>query len=305
MSTKMGRVVIGGGTGFVGAALAGRLKAAGRGVVLVSRRPGPDRITWEELRRTGLPPHTSAVVSLAGQNLLDPTRRWTEGFKQNVWASRVQTTRYLAEAIEKAEVKPEVFVSMSGVGYYPTGSDTHFTEDSPGGDSDYLTRLAADWEEAASLPPELGVRGVTYRCGVVIGRGSGMIQQLILPYWLGLGGPVGRGTQPMPWIHLHDAAGLLEHCIVCTKVRGPLNAVAPHLVTNAAFSKAFAGALGRPAFIPLPAFAVNLIFNGDRAALLTQGQWVTPKKALDTGYSFQYPDIESACRECAHLFPSK
>jgi len=132
-----------------------------------------------------------------------------------------------------------------------------------------------------------------------------MVQQLILPFWLGLGGPVGRGTQPMPWIHVADAAGLLEHCISSPAVSGVVNGVAPQLVTNAAFSKAFAGALGRPAVIPLPTFAVKLLFGPERAKVMTEGQWVQPKKALDTGYVYKYPTIEEACQECAHLFPKK
>lgn len=301
----MGTILIGGGSGFVGSALTRHLQRKGYNVVVVSRKPGPWRITWEELNSSGIPGGCVAVVSMAGQNVLDPTRRWTPGFKQNVWASRVNTTKYLAEAIRMTEIKPKVFVSMSGVGYYPSGDDTEYTEESSGGDFDFLSRLCTEWEAAAQLPDAPSVRTVTVRSGVVLGRSGGMVQQLFLPFFFGLGGPVGSGSQPMPWIHLSDIVGLFEHAMTNEGVSGPMNGVAPQIVSNAQFAKAFAGALWRPAIIPLPAPVLNLLFSEERAKIMTSGQKVVAQKALRTGYQFQYPDIESACKEFAHLLPKK
>ncbi|XP_064113933.1 epimerase family protein SDR39U1-like isoform X2 [Macrobrachium nipponense] len=252
MSQSLGTVVIGGGTGFIGTALSNSLKKRGYDILIVSRKPGLWRTTWSEINNTGLPESTTAVVNLAGQNLLDPLRRWTEGFKQNVWASRVNTTRYLAQAIESAKVKPKVFVSTSGV-------------------------------------------------GVVLGRQGGMVQQLYFPFFCGLGGPVGHGNQPMPWIHINDIVGLFIHAIETESISGVMNGVAPQIISNKDFANAFGKALWRPSFIPLPTFAVNMLFSEERGKIMTEGQKVIPKKALETGYTFKYPDITVAAKEFSKL----
>ncbi|XP_018020702.1 epimerase family protein SDR39U1 [Hyalella azteca] len=166
MASQLGKIVVGGGSGFIGSAITSKLQKKGYDVVVVSRKPGAWRITWEELCTSGLPSTCVAVVNVAGQNVLDPMRRWTPGFKQNVWASRVETTRYLAEAIRKTAVKPKVFVSMSGVGYYPPGTGAEFDEASAGGDFDFLSRLCADWEAAARLPDVPDVRTVSVRTAI-------------------------------------------------------------------------------------------------------------------------------------------
>lgn len=297
----LGTVLIGGGTGFIGTALTNSLRRRGYDVVLVSRKPGLYRLSWSDLNKNGLPESTVAVVSLAGQNVLDPLRRWTEGFKQNVWASRVNTTRYLAAAIESAKVKPKVFVSASGVGYYPPGKEEVFKEDGPGGDFDFLSQLCTEWEGAATLPDDIDVRTVKIRTGVVLGRPGGMIQQLIVPFYMGFGGPVGNGNQPMPWIHLHDIVRLFIYAIEQENVTGVVNGVAPQIITNRDFAKAFGQALWRPSFIPLPTLAVNLMFGQERAKIMTEGQKVWPQKALDAGFSFSYPDITSAAKEFSRL----
>lgn len=301
MSSSLGTVVIGGGTGFIGTALCNSLKKRGYDILIVSRKPGLWRTTWSEINNTGLPESTTAVVNLAGQNLLDPLRRWTEGFKQNVWASRVNTTRYLAQAIESAKVKPKVFVTTSGVGFYPPGKEEVFDENGPGGDFDFLSKLCADWEAAANLSPDSGVRTVKIRTGVVLGRQGGMVQQLYFPFFCGVGGPVGHGNQPMPWIHINDIVGLFIHAIESESISGVMNGVAPQIISNKDFASAFGKALWRPSFIPLPTFAVNMLFSEERGKIMTEGQKVTPKKALETGYTFKYPDITLAAKEFSKL----
>lgn len=301
----MGSVLVGGGTGFVGTALGQLLRSKGYGVTIVSRMPGPQRMPWTDLAESGLPANTVAVVSLAGQNVLDPTRRWTPGFKQNVWSSRVNTTQSLAQAIIRAPVKPKVFISISGVGIYQPSQTAEYNEESQGESFDFLSRLCHEWENAAKLPANLGVRQVTVRAGVILGRSGGMIKQLFLPFFLGLGGPVGRGDQHMPWIHIHDMASLLLFAIENENVQGVLNGVAPQIVTNRQFAKAFGRALWRPALIPIPEFVLNVAFSEERAKIMTEGQKVIPKRTLAYGFQYKYPDIDMACRQVAKLIPPK
>ncbi|XP_023230341.1 epimerase family protein SDR39U1-like isoform X1 [Centruroides sculpturatus] len=300
----MGTVVIGGGSGFIGKTLSKILRAKGYGVVIVSRKPGPFSMTWSELSDKGLPENSTAVISLAGQNVLDPTRRWTPGFKQNVWSSRVHSTRSLAEAIKKLQTPPKVFASISGVGFYKPSETEEYTEYSIGGNHDFLSRLCKDWEEAGELPNDINTRRVVVRSGVVLGRQGGMIQQIFLPFYFGLGGPIGTGNQFMPWIHIQDIAGIFLHAIE-NEVKGILNGVAPEIITNREFTKAFAAELRRPALIPLPVKVLNMAFSPERAIMMTEGQKVIPQRTLEMGYKYIFPDIRSACKEFAHLIYKK
>lgn len=300
-----GHVILGGGTGFIGSAFNYLLKKKGYSVTIISRMPGPQRLTWFDITSNGLPEGVTAVVNLAGQNVLDPTRRWTPGFKQNVRNSRVNTTHTLAQAITKARQKPNVFVSMSGVGVYKPSTAAEYDEDSDVGmPFDFLSELCHEWEAAARLPDK-NVRSVTVRSGVVLGRQGGMIKQLYVPFFFGLGGPVGTGKQFMPWIHLTDMCYLLLFAIENSNVTGILNGVAPQVITNGEFAKAFASALQRPAFLPLPEFAVNIMFGKERAKIMTEGQKVLPKRVLQYGFTYSYPDITSAAKEVSKLFYSK
>jgi len=256
-------------------------------------------VTWEEVEKDGLPEGTHGVVNLAGQNVLDPFSRWTPAFKELCRSSRVETTAMLARAINRTNIKPEVFVQMSGVGYYPnTFTGKVMNEDGEKG-TDWLSDLAKEWEDAGA--GAAGVRRVVIRPGVVLGREGGMIQQIFPPFFMGLGGRMGEGSQPMPWVHVKDVAGIVVHAVKNTQVEGTLNAVSPHIITNQEFVDAFAGALGRPAFFPLPEFVWNFVFGEERAVMITKGQQVEPKRTLESGYRFLYPTIESACKEFSHL----
>ena len=153
----------------------------------------------------------------------------------------------------------------------------------------------------AGITPLLVMIQYSLISGVVLGRQGGMVQQLFLPFFLGVGGPVGSGNQPMPWIHIKDIVGLYIHAIESEDVSGVMNGVAPQVITNKDFASSFGKALWRPSLIPLPTFAVNLLFSEERGKIMTEGQKVVPKKALDTGYMFQYPDITSAAKEFSKL----
>ncbi|XP_058821788.1 epimerase family protein SDR39U1 [Topomyia yanbarensis] len=294
-------VVLGGGTGFIGKRLCKTLLADGYEVTTISRMPAVKSMTWHDLEKDGLPEGTTAVVNIAGQNVLDPTRRWTPGFKQNVWNSRINTTAACVRAIERATVRPRVLVSISGVSHYAMGMKPN-TEDSKTIEFDFMSRLCHEWEKAANLSDNSICRSVKIRSGVVIGRNGGMIQSLILPFWLGLGGPIGDGKHDLPWIHIDDLCNLIKFAIEKPEVTGVLNGVAPELITNYDFTKAFASALVRPAIFPLPEFVLNLIFGNERAVLLTKGAKVIPKRTMEVGFQYQYPDIRSACKNVARLF---
>lgn len=256
--------------------------------------PGPNRISWHDLECCGLPENTSAVINVAGQNVLDPKQRWSEGFKQNVINSRVKTTKLLAKAL--ANTKADAFVTISGVAYYPP-NDIEYTEESKCEQYDFLSKLCHDWEAAAQLPKDSGIRQTTIRSGVVLGKQGGMIKQIYLPFFLGLGGPIGDGNQYMPWIHVTDLVNIFLFSLENKSVHGILNGVAPQIVTNKEFTKAFASTMRRPAFIPIPRAALNILFDKERAKIMLEGQKVVPKRVKELGFQYQFPDINSACVE--------
>lgn len=199
--------------------------------------PGPQRISWQDLQKQGLPQDTTAVVNLAGQNVLDMKQRWSEGFKQNVWNSRVNTTSSLAKAILNAQNTPKAFVILSGVGIYQPSQTAEYDESSRSLEFDFFSKLCIEWEKSAKLPKTVPCRQATIRSGVVIGHDGGMIKQLYTPFFFGLGGPVSPGNQYLPWIHIEDLIRLITYCIENNHIEGVLNGVAPHTVTNDQFSK--------------------------------------------------------------------
>lgn len=300
------KVLVGGGTGFIGSELCKNLKRKGYLPVVVSRTAGDSKITYNDLKNLGIPNNTQAVVNLAGQNVLDIFHRWTPTFKTKVYDSRIETAKAFKQAIELSppEKRPEVFVQITGIGYFPPKDNVLYNENTivDPSDRDYFSNLVVDWESAATLPPDLGVRNVFIRPGVVLGRNGGMIQQIFPSFYLGGGGRMGSGTQPMPWIHVKDLSGLIIHSIENKSVNGVLNGVAPNIITNQEFVTAFANALNRPAFFAIPETVWNLLFGQERAAMITKGQKVEPKRTLDSGYEFQYPIISKACEEFSHFF---
>jgi len=313
MSGVARTVVVGGGSGFVGRQLCKylemrnyRVVVVGRGIkknFLFSSSEPSDRstMTWQDISDYGLPEHTVGVVNLAGENVLNPLKRWNEEFRKSVFTSRIRSTLTLAEAVTKAEVAPAAFVVMSGVGFYPPGPEPQ-DETSPGGEHDFIANLAVSWEKAARLPSSCSTRSVSLRSGVVLGRHGGMIQQLLPAFYLGFGGRMGSGEQPLAWIHVKDLARLIIHCIENTKCEGVMNAVAPESITNQQFASHFAKSLRRPDFFPTPEFVFNAVFGEERAAMITKGQVVRPMRSLETGFEYNFPTIEDACEECGHLF---
>ncbi|XP_077764922.1 epimerase family protein SDR39U1 isoform X3 [Canis aureus] len=222
---------------------------------------------------------------------------WNETFQKEVLSSRLETTQILARAINKAPQPPQAWVLVTGVAYYQPSLTAEYDEDSPGGDFDFFSNLVTKWEAAARLPGE-STRQVVVRSGVVLGRGGGAIHHMLLPFRLGLGGPIGSGHQFFPWIHIRDLAGILVHALEASHVQGVLNGVAPApTTTNAEFAKALGAALGCPAYIPLPGMVVQAVFGRERAIMLLEGQKVVPRKTLASGYRYSFPELGAALKE--------
>jgi len=224
------RVVVGGGSGFVGKNLCGLLKRRGHEVVVVSRtalKPpveGCQVVTWDSVAQTGLPNGTDAAVNLAGANILDPLKRWNT-YAPTVRSSRLETTEKMVSAIAGSNSPPKVFISASAVGYYPPSETAVYDEDSICTPSNFIEQLVHDWEAKADLPDSCQTRLVKLRIGVVLGKGGGIIGNTWLPFYLGLGGPISSGRQWFPWVHNEDVAGIILHAIENEDVNGVLNAV--------------------------------------------------------------------------------
>ncbi|OWA50981.1 Epimerase family protein SDR39U1 [Hypsibius exemplaris] len=299
-------VILAGGTGFIGRTVAKVLNRNGYEVICITRDTGhgivPHQsphydsvITWSRLVASGLPADCKAVINLCGENIMKLNRRWTPLYKEAVMSSRVDSTKKLRDLILDARVKPKAFITASGVGFYPPSATAAYDEYSAGGRHDFLAHVTVKWEEASRLPASAGCRTVNLRTGAVLGRHGGVIKNLYWPFFFGLGGPVGRGNQPFPWIHIEDIAHLYLYAMENDKCTGVYNAVSPHIITNADFTRAFASALHRPACLPTPPFVLNALLGEERAKILTHGQIVHPKRLLDAGYKFIYPDINEAC----------
>lgn len=295
------RVLIPGGTGFLGRALAGRLQEAGYEVIVLSRQPerarlppGVQAVRWDGRTAAGwasLADGAFAIINLAGESI---GQRWTEAVKRRIRESRLQASQAVVEAIAAASTKPQVLLQSSAVGYYGPRGDEQLTEEDPPG-TDFLARLAVEWEASTQPVEAMGVRRVILRTGVVLERDGGALAQMLLPFRLFLGGPLGDGRQGFSWIHRADWVEAVKFLMEHPEARGPYNLTAPQPVRNAEFARILGRVLGRPSWLPVPAFALRLAF-GEGADFLLTGQFVRPRRLLEAGFRFRYPDLESALR---------
>ncbi|MCX8067070.1 MAG: TIGR01777 family oxidoreductase [Anaerolineae bacterium] len=301
------RVILTGGTGLIGRALAAELVAAGYEVIVLSRTPHRARGLPSGIRieawdgRTtqgwgGLADGAYGIVNLAGENIAGG--RWTEEYKRRIRQSRLDAGRAVVEAVRAAKCKPAVVVQASGVGYYGPRGDEEVTEEFLPG-SDFLGRLAVEWEASTAPVEEMGVRQVVIRTGVVLSQEGGALPRLVLPFRFFLGGPLGRGRQWVPWIHITDEVRAIRFLLEKEDAQGPYNLVAPHPVTNRELARGLGQVLRRPAWIPVPAPALRLVL-GEMSAVLLTGQRAIPKRLLEAGFQFRFPDLGSALR---NLFP--
>ncbi len=296
------KVAVTGATGLIGKALCEELLQDGHAVVALGRSPErvkalfptAEAVAWEAA--SGPPSAESmadvdAVVNLAGESIA--AGRWTEARKQAIRESRVLGTRHLVNAIVGGEKKPGVLVNGSAVGFYGNRGDERLDEQSRPGNG-FLTEVCLQWEAEAAKAEAAGIRVVLLRTGIVLAREGGALSKMMLPFKMFVGGPLGDGKQWMSWIHLTDEVRLIREALSNPKLSGPLNATAPDPRTNAEFSKALGKALGRPAFLPTPGFAMKLLLGEMAQSLLLDGQRVYPQKALDSGFQFEFEKLEKA-----------
>ena len=295
------KIVVAGGTGFLGRPLTAALARDGHDLVVLTRgqgdRSGARAVTWDPDGELG--PWAAeidgagAVVNLAGEPIA--AKRWTAAQKQRILDSRVHATRSLAAAIAAAAAPPPVLVSGSAVGYYGPLGDEPATEATRVG-SDFLASVCARWEQEAMRAAGDRTRVARIRTGIVLEKDGGALPQMLPPFRFGAGGPVGSGRQYWPWIHRDDWIALVRWAIATPAASGAINATAPHPVTSAAFARALGRAMHRPAFVPAPAFALRLLLGEMADALLLSGQNAVPAKATHEGFQFRYEDIDEALR---------
>lgn len=303
------RIIITGGTGFIGRALAADLARAGYEVVVLSRNPagatglpaGVRAGRWDGRTAAGwggLADGSLAIVNLAGENLAGGgffPARWTPERKQLIRRSRLDAGRAVVEAVTAARARPRAVIQSSGIGHYGPRDDRLLTEADPPG-ADFLAQLTVAWEGSTAAVAALGVRHVSIRSGVVLSPKEGALYRLMLPFKLYAGGPMGSGRQGFSWIHPADEVAAIRFLIEHERASGPFNLVAPQPSTNAEFAKALGKVMGRPSWLPVPAFALKLAL-GEVASTVLEGQRALPGKLLDLGFEFRYPDAEAALRD--------
>ena len=291
------KLLVSGAGGFIGSALVARLAGEGHQVVRLVRAPrGGSEIVWDPMGRALNPgplEGIEGVVHLAGEPIAEG--RWTPSKKASIRVSRVVGTQRLCEALTNMPRPPAVLVCASAIGYYGDRGDETLTEESPSG-TGFLAGLCREWEAATSLAAGCGIRVVHARIGIVLSPKGGALKKMLLPFRLGLGGPLGHGRQIMSWISLDDTVGAIRHALITGALRGAANVTAPRPVTNREFSSALGRALSRPAIAPVPAVALRLLFGQLADEALLSSARVVPAKLQQTGYAFRHPDLDAALR---------
>ena len=287
------RVLVTGGSGFIGQALIRALTERGDQVVALKHKrqltqPGIE--TLEQLSH--IKGKVDAVINLAGAPIADA--RWSEARKKCLIDSRLDTTRSLVQWIAKQSEKPSVFISGSAIGFYgATSSDTPVNEFSTPLLHDFSQQLCQQWEDQALEAQPLSVRVCLLRTGIVLGKG-GALAKMRIPFLLGGGGPIASGKQWMSWIHLDDEVAAILHLLDHQNLSGAFNLTAPHPATNRQFVKSYAASLHRPAILPMPGFAVKMMLGSEASALLTEGLAVFPERLLESGFRFKYASLQDA-----------
>jgi len=290
-------VAVTGASGLIGSALVPVLTAAGHAVTrLVRRAPGPGEARWDpgagQIDAAALE-GTDVVVHLAGESIA--SARWTVERKRRIRDSRVVGTGLLARTLAALNRPPQLLVSASAIGLYGHRGDTPLTESDPPG-TGFLAEVGRDWEGATGPASQAGIRVVLLRFGIILSPQGGALARMLPPFRLGVGGPLGSGRQWMSWLTIADAVGIIRHGITCPELSGPVNAVAPEPVTNAEFTRSLGTVLGRPAVLPVPTFALELLFGEMAGEALLGSQRVLPRRLEETGYAFRDPVLLPALR---------
>ncbi len=299
----MGRVLVSGVSGPIGAALLASFEAQSTQIVRLvrGRAQNAAQVSWDPLAPVS-PAAVSGfdtVVHLAGESVVG---RWTEEKKKAIRESRVEGTRNLAAALAQSEGKPRLLVCASAVGFYGNRGEEVLREASPAGQG-FLPEVCREWEDASRVAAEAGIRTVNLRIGLVLSSKGGALGNMLTPFKIGLGGRIGSGRQWWSWIHVDDIVGAIHHAMRTESlvdpengpVNGPVNLVAPNPVRNVEFTKVLASVLKRPAFFPVPEFALRLAFGAQAAEeLLLASQRVEPRKLTASGYTFRFRELRSA-----------
>jgi uncharacterized protein len=302
------RVIITGGSGFIGRRLIIELLQARHEVIVLSRRPEnvhkifPSvRVEfWDAKTSNGLTSvleGADALINLTGESI--STKRWSSMQKQKILSSRIDSTRAIVNAIEQTHRRPSVLLNASAVGYYGNVSEDEVTEAYLKGKG-FLPDVCEQWEMEAQKAQELGVRVVLLRTGIVLDENEGALHKLLLPFQMFIGGPLGNGRQWFPWIHVQDEVNAILFAMEHEQINGPINLAAPQSIRMIEFCNALGSVLHRPSWLPVPEFALRLILGEMAEPLLFQGQKIIPKKLLEAGFKFQYPNLENALQDILH-----
>jgi uncharacterized protein len=294
------KILITGGTGFIGSALTRSLTDQGYEVTVLSRNPdsvekicGPGIKALNNLNQLKPEDTFQAIINLAGAPIFDA--RWSDARKQIIRDSRIGLTRQLVASMARMAVKPELLISGSAIGYYGDQGDTVLTEQSAT-HKDFSEQLCTDWENEAKKAEQLGVRVCLIRTGLVLAEGGGLLKRMLLPFRLGLGGRLGDGQQWMSWIHRQDWITIARLMLTDSSMQGAYNATAPNPVTNSEFARTLAHCLNRPALLPVPAWLLKILL-GEMSGLVLGSQRVMPERLLALGFRFQYTDLSSALNQ--------
>ncbi len=303
------KVLVAGGTGFIGRHVCHALLESQHEVTVLSRNPDHAQTTlpphvsiaeWNPMKWNGIERHVEradAIINLAGEPIADS--RWTPSRKQLLTESRIETTRRLVNAIGNISEKPKVLMNASGIGFYGSNDSISMSESSPQGEG-FLAELCQKWEAEANRATEYGVRVICLRIGMVLGADGGALSKMIMPFKLFVGGPISPGTQKVSWIHIHDLAQLVVWLLDKETISGPVNAVTPHAVTMREFCKSVGQALNRPSWLPVPGVSLKLLL-GELSDLLTTGQQVEPLAITEAGYHFNFPKLDHALESLFHM----
>ena len=291
------KILIAGASGLVGSALVPKLKAEGAEVTpLVRSAAKSGEIEWHPDRGSIDAPALQgcdAIINLAGDGIANG--RWTEEKKRRILDSRVNGTRLLCETVANLSRKPKAFINASAVGFYGSRGDELVDEDSGPGEG-FLASVCRQWELATAPAEQAGIRVVKLRFGVILAKGGGIMGSILGPFKFGLGGKIGSGDQVMSWVAMDDVVAAISFILQNESLRGPINVVAPHPVTNEEFTKTLGRVLSRPTFMTMPAFAARLAFGEMADEMMLSSTRVAPKVLNDAGFRFQYPELEGAVR---------
>ncbi len=290
------KVMIAGGSGFLGRALTKSLLADGNQVYILTRGiqaiEGAQAIQWDAKTTNGwgnLVNEMDVMVHLAGKTLA--SWPWTAATKKAFYDSRIIPGLLLAQSIQEATHRPSIFVQASGINHYGLSGDLADESTPPG--NDFLAQLTVKWEDATKSVEELGVRRVVIRNAVVLARDGGLLSLMALPIRLFAGGPLGSGKHAMPWIHINDWVGGVRHLIASENARGAYNLIAPTPTSNAEFNRILANVIHRPYWFPTPSFLLRT-FLGEMSVLIVDGRFSQPKRLIQSGYKFQFPGPREA-----------